>query len=308
MLIQFGAKVGDNIRLGKLTLPVISIKKVPGESAALAVIAPRVYLPMSGLAQTGLLNGGGLARYRVFFQFPPGVDAGKMVAANQPRLDHFRLGVETVETRKRDLGKAIDNQYHFLNLCCLIPLLLSGIGVAGAMHVHVKQKLGTVAVLRCLGGSIGQTFAIYAGQGMALGLIGALAGSALGMAVPAMLPGAMEDFIPFTFQYQTAWLAVGVAAGVGFVLCLLFALLPLLEVRRVPPLAALRRAYESPKARRDPLRWVIGGCLAAGVVAFALGQERDWRIALGFCVGLAVPPLPCWRGRQKPLSSWCEDS
>jgi putative ABC transport system permease protein len=289
LLIQFGAKVGDNIRLGKLTLPVIGVlKKVPGESAAMAVIAPRVYLPMSGLAQTGLLNGGGLARYRVFFQFPPGVDAGKMVAANQARLDHFRLGVETVETHKRDLGRAIDNQYHFLNLCCLIPLLLSGIGVAAAMHVHVKQKLGTVAVLRCLGGSIGQTFAIYAGQGMALGLIGALAGSALGMAVPAMLPGAMEDFIPFTFQYQTAWLAVGVAAGVGFVLCLLFALLPLLEVRRVPPLAALRRAYESTKARRDPLRWVIGGCLAAGVVAFALGQERDWRIALGFCVGLAA--------------------
>jgi putative ABC transport system permease protein len=289
LLIQFGAKVGDKIRLGKLTLPVVgALKKVPGESAALAVVSPRVYLPMSDLAQTGLLNGGGLARYRVFFQFPAGTNVAEKVAAIQPRLDRFRLGVETVETRKRDLGEAIDNQYHFLNLCCLIPLLLSGIGVASAMHVHVKQKLGTVAVLRCLGGSVGQTFAIYMGQGIALGLSGALAGSALGVAVPAMLPGAMKDFIPFSFQYEIAWLAVGRAACVGFGMCLLFALLPLLEVRRVSPLAALRRAYENSKVPRDPLRWLVGGCLAAGVVVFALVQERNWRIGLGFCAGLAA--------------------
>ncbi len=289
LLIQFGAKAGDKIRLGKLTLPVIGVlKKVPGESAALAVIAPRVYLPMSGLAQTGLLTGGGLARYRVFFQFPPGADAGKIVAANQPRLDHFRLGVETVETRKRELGRAMDNLYHFLNLSGLAALLLGGIGVASAIHVHVKQKLGTVAILRCLGGSIGQTFAIYAGQGMALGLLGALGGSALGVAAQAAAAGAVADFIPFTFQFQTSWPAVGRAAGVGFGVCLLFALLPLLEVRRVSPLAALRRAYESPGVRRDPLRWLAGGCLAAGIAAFALGQGRDWRVGLGFCGGLAA--------------------
>ena len=50
LLIQFGAKVGDNIRLGQLTLPVVGeLRKVPGESAALAVVAPRVYLPMEDL-------------------------------------------------------------------------------------------------------------------------------------------------------------------------------------------------------------------------------------------------------------------
>ena len=37
---------------------------------------------------------------------------------------------------------------------------------------------------------------------------------------------------------------------------LLFALLPLLAVRQVAPLAALRLAYEpSPPGRRDPWRW-----------------------------------------------------
>ena len=299
LLIQFGAKVGDKIRLGALAVPIIgALKKVPGESPALALVSPRVYLPMQDLPRTGLLNAGALARYRVFFQFPPNTDTGKIVETNKGQFDRFRFGAETVEDRKQDLGRAMDNFYHFLNLCCLIPLLLSGIGVASAMHVHVKQKLGTVAILRCLGGSVGQTFAIYMGQGIALGLIGSLAGSALGAAVPAMLPAVMTDFIPVTFHYQTAWLAVGRAAGIGFAMCLLFALLPLLEVRRVSPLAALRRAYENTRPRRDPLRWLVGGCLAAGVLVFALGQERDWRAALDSAPGWAWLS-PCWARRQR---------
>jgi len=289
LLIQFGAKVGDKIRLGTLTLPVIGeLKKVPGESAAVAVISPRVYLPMQDLVRTGLLDQGGLVRYRVFFQFPPGTDVEKMVAAIQPRLDHFHFGAETVETRKRDLGQAMDNLYHFLNLTALIALLLGGIGVASAVHVHVQQKLGTVAILRCLGGSISQTFAIYLAQGVALGLMGALCGAALGVMVQTALPRMLADFIPFAFRFQTSWLAIGRAAGMGFCLSFLFSLLPLLTVRRVSPLAALRLAYENAAQRPDPLRWIVGACLAGGIVVFAISQSRDWRVGLGFAAGLAA--------------------
>lgn len=292
LLIQFGAKVGDQIRLGKATLPVVgALRKVPGESAALAVVSPRVYLPMSDLAKTELLKGGGLARYIVFFQLPPGTNITKMVDSIKPRLDRFRLSADTVKTRERDLGNAMDNLYHFLNLSGLVALLLGGIGVASAIHSHVKQKLTTVAVLRCLGGSIGQTFAIYLEQGIALGLIGALGGSALGFAVQAAVPAAVADFIPFSFEFHTSWFAMARAAGVGFVVCLLFALLPLLEIRRISPLGALRHAYESHAGKRDPLRWLVGTGLAAGVVAFALGQGRNWRVGVGFCGGLAVALL-----------------
>jgi putative ABC transport system permease protein len=289
LLIQFGAKVGDKIRLGKLTLPVIGeLKKVPGESAALAVISPRVYLPMRDLDRTGLLGQGGLARYRVFFQFPPDTNVEKIVTAIQPQLDQFRFGVDTVETRKRDLGQAMDNLYHFLSLTGLVALLLGGIGVASAVHVHVKQKLGTVAILRCLGATIAQTFSIYLAQGIALGFLGALCGAALGVLVQTALPRALADFIPFTFAFQTSWLAVGRAAAIGFLLSLLFALLPLLTVRRVSPLAALRLAYEKVKARRDPWRWAVGGCLGASILVLAMSQSRDWRVGLGFAAGLGV--------------------
>ena len=288
LMIQFDAKVGGAVRIGHLTAPIRgALRKVPGESAALALISPRVYLPMNDLTATGLLGKGTLARHTVFFEFPPATDVEKLVKSIQPQLDKFRLSAETVAKRKQELGRAMENLYHFLNLAGLTALLLGGIGVAGAVHTHVRQKLPTAAILRCLGCSVSQTFAVYLAQGIALGVAGAVLGALLGAAIQSALPRALASFIPFDFQFRIAWLAVGRAAAIGFCICLLFALLPLLSIRRVSPLAALRVMLEPAAANRDPLQWLAGGLLLAALFGFGLGTERNWRMALGFAAGLA---------------------
>lgn len=288
LLTQFGAKVGEELRLGKLTTGIAGqLKKVPGESVAFATIAPRVYISMADLPRADLLREGSLARYRVFFKLDPGVNVAQLLTRIKPQLEEFRLSTDTVDERQRELGRSMERMYHFLNLVGFIALLLGGVGVASAIHVHVKEKLGTVAVLRCLGGTVPQTFAVYLAQGMALGLIGALAGAALGLIIQSALPRVLADFIPFTFEFRVSWLAVGKALGLGFAICFLFALMPLLSVRRVSPLAAIRVAFE-PRNARDPLRWLVGLLLAAGIVSFALAQSRDWRIGLGFAGALGV--------------------
>ena len=289
LLAQFDAHVGDEIRLGNLTSHVAArLEKIPGESVALSAIAPRVYFSMDDLPQTGLLREGSLAQYRIFVKFPPDTTTGQVINAYRSQFEKFRLRTDTVESRKRELGRAMDNLYHFLNLVGFIALLLGGVGVASAIHVHVKQKLNTVAVLRCLGASIAQAFSIYLAQGMALGAFGAVVGAALGVAVQMLIPKVLADFIPFSFQFHTSWFAITRAMGLGFAICVLFALLPLLAVRRISPLGAIRVSYETDRAHRDPLRWLAGTVLAGGVLAFAFSQTRDWRIGLGFAAGLGV--------------------
>ncbi len=288
LLQQFEAQAGDEIRLGKLTARVAGrLEKIPGETVALSAVAPRVYISLADVPRTGLLQEASLARYHAYFKFGPDSNVPDLVKRLHPELEKFHFSAETVEERKRELGRSLENLYHFLNLVGFVALLLGGVGVASAVQVHVKQKLGTVAVLRCLGGSIAQTFAIYLAQGMALGLFGALLGGALGVAIQTTLPKVLADFIPFTFHFHTAWLAVGRAMAIGFAVCLLFTLLPLLKVRRVSPLAALRVSFE-PAQGRDPLVWLVGVCLAAGILGFARMQTRDWRIGLGFGLGLGV--------------------
>jgi len=290
LLIQYGAKVGDPIRLGDLTLSIAgSLRKVPGETLALATIAPRVYLPMADLARTGLLRQGSMARYKVYVKLPPTANVKRIVERIQPELNRYRMGHSTVETRKKDLGRSIDDLYNFLNLAGFIALLLGGVGVASAIHVHVKQKIETVAVLRCLGASVSQAFAIYLLQGMALGVIGALAGAGLGLGVQFALPKLVASFLPFPVAFVISWSAVLLAMGQGFVICLLFALLPLLSVRRVSPLAALRSFVEAPAGRRrDPLLWLAVLGLALGIVLFCLLHTQHWYEGIGFAAGLAL--------------------
>jgi putative ABC transport system permease protein len=289
LLRQFGAHVGDPIKIGNFTTRVTGrLEKVPGENVALSAIAPRVYIPMKDLPRTGLLQTGSLAHYAVYFKFSSGTDVPALPDRIRPQLEKFRLGHATVAERERELGRSLDNLYHFLNLAGFIALLLGGVGIASAIHAHIKQKLGTVAVLRCLGGSVTQTFAVYLSQGLMLGLFGAAVGGALGVVIQEALPKVLADFIPFTIQFQTAWLVVARAMIIGLAICLLFATLPLLTVRRVSPLAALRASLEPRRGQRDPLLWLAGIFLAAGIVGFALTQSRNWRIGLEFAAGLGV--------------------
>lgn len=286
LLVQFGVAVGDAVRIGDFTTRVAgALLKVPGESVAFATIAPRVYLRMDDLEATGLLREGSLARYQVFFRLPPGADADALVERHRARLDELRLSAETIGERRQDLGQALENLYHFLNLVGFIALLLGGVGIASAIHVHVRQKLPTVAVLRCLGCPGWQAFAVYLVQAVALGLAGAALGAAAGTAIQHLLPAVVADFVPFEVAVRTSWGAIAEAALTGFLICVLFALLPLAGVRRVPPLAVLRAAFEEGR-RRDAFQWAAGLALAGAVTAFAVAHTERWRDGLGFAAGL----------------------
>jgi putative ABC transport system permease protein len=290
LLTQFGAAVGDPIKVGELTIPIAGmLKRVPGETLAFATFAPRVYIPLTDVGRTQLLQFGSLARYRTYFKFEPGTNVGRLMQEHQAQLRKFRMRHETVQRRTEELGNAVDNAYHFLNLVGFVSLLLGGIGIASAIHVHIKQRLGTVAILRCLGGSVRQTFTIYIIQGMALGLIGAVLGAVIGLGIQRLLPSIVRSFLPFPVAWSISWTVLLQAMVVGFTICLLFTLLPLLSVRRVSPLAALRSVDTIVSSRwKDPLIWLVYLLIAAGTVAFAVLQTRRWSQGLGLALGLAV--------------------
>jgi len=290
LLTQFGAAAGDAIKVGELTTPILgTLKRVPGESLAFATFAPRVYIPLADVGQTQLLQFGSLARYRTYFKFGPGTDVARLMEIHQAQLRKFRMSHETVDKRKEELGNSLDNAYHFLNLVGFVSLLLGGIGIASAIHVHVRQRLGTVAILRCLGGSVRQTFTIYMIQGTTLGLVGAVVGVVIGLGIQSFLPSIVLGFLPFPVAWNVSWAAVLQAMAVGFAICLLFTLLPLLSVRRVSPLTALRSLdTDAPWRWRDPLVWLVYLLIAAGTATFAVSQTRRLNQGLGLALGLAV--------------------
>jgi len=288
LLYQFGLKAGDSVQLGRRTFRVLgALRRVPGDTLVVASLAPRVYLAAGDLPSTGLLQAGSLARYRFHFRFPPGQDIEALVNQWTPEWRSLRLESDTVAERQKDLGDALENLHRFLNLVALTALLLGAVGIASALHAHLQQKLGNAAILRCLGADLPRTFGIYLAQALLLGAFGTATGIALGTVVAAWLPGMVRAFIPFPFTAAFDWTGALVAALTGFGLCSLFALLPLLAVRRVPPLAAIRAAFQPPTGS-DPLRHALAALIALGVTVFAISQTRRWQEGLGFASGLAA--------------------
>ena len=192
----------------------------------------------------------------------------------------------------------MDDLYAFLNLAGLLALLLGGVGVASAIYTHINQKRDTVAVLRCLGASVGQTVAIYLLQGVALGLFGALAGALLGVSIQMLFPRVLADFLPFAVDFHVSWSAVALGMGQGLAICILFTLLPLLSLRRVSPLAALRSFVEGTPLigfrilqrvrRADPLVLFTIVLLVVAIVVFCIAHTRHWREGVGLAAGLGL--------------------
>ncbi len=290
VMLQFEAQVGDRIKLGTLEYQIIGrLKKVPGGTGASAFVGPRVYIPLTSLARTGLIQTGSRLNYRVYFQFPQQAQIEQIVTDIEPHLNAYHLESDTVKERTESLGQVMENLTRFLNLTGFIALLLGGVGVASAIHVYVKHKRNTIAILRCLGGRAEQVFAVYVVQTLVLGLVGAVIGASTGLAIQTVLPTVLQDFLPVRMNFQIAWGAVLQGLSVGFGMTLLFALLPLLSIRHVSPLRLLRMGTDGPvSGRQDPGWWLVVACIVIGLSVFALLHTARWTQGLGFVAALGL--------------------
>jgi len=289
LLRQFGVQVGDSVRIGRTRYPIVGeLQQAPGESSFTSAASPRIYVPRARL-DTSLFGRGSRVEYEVFFKFEEDRDVEQIVSSIQPFLERYDLDVDTVEEEASDWQNGLSDLYRFLSLAGFVALLLGSLGVASAVHVYVQRRLTSIAVLRCLGAKARRTFQIYLAQTGALGLFGAGLGSILGVGLQAFVPRLLTDFLPFQVQFTMSWTAVGLGLAVGVGITLLFALWPLLEVRGVSPLQALR-TEETPSTGgwRDPARWVVAAAIAAGVSGVAVLQAPSWEIGLGYAASVAA--------------------
>ncbi|MDP9003302.1 MAG: ABC transporter permease [Verrucomicrobiota bacterium] len=291
LLLQFHAEVGDPIKIGEKEFVIAgSLRKMPGEASAAGSFAPRVYIPLQDLAQTNLLKPGSLARYRDYVKFPEGTDVTQRIEMLGPQIQRLGLEYDTVAKRKKDLGTGLENLYRFLNLVGFVSLLLGAVGVASAIQAHLQQKTKTGAILRCLGMSSQGTVLVYLLQTAAMGLIGATTGAALGVAMQRIFPQILKTFLPLAIPTAIAWAPIFRGVLIGFVICILFALPPLLRFRRLSPLRVFRADVdvEPASTKRDPIIWLVYALIVAGVVGFAIAQTETIRRGLVFAAALGV--------------------
>jgi putative ABC transport system permease protein len=290
LMMQFGAEVGDSVKIGQVTYRIAGrLVSIPGESAAQGIAGPRVFIPLRTLEATELVQRGSQVRHVRYVHRPDEPDIDAFTKPFEARFDSLKLDLDTVESRKRSLGRTFGNLTSFLNLVGFIALLLGGVGIASSIHVYIKGKVNTVAVLRCLGVQTKQALGIYAVQAAAMGFAGAAAGSLIGVMVQVFLPKVLNEFLPVDITFGVSLPAIGLGMLIGITITALFALQPLVAIRNVSPLLAIRQSFESDAdIPADPLKWVLWGVVGAGILACSLLLADDWRFGVGYFSAILV--------------------
>ena len=297
-LSSLDAAVGDTVVLGEARFPIVgTVVNIPGDVSVRSAFGPRAFIAASRLDDTKLLAFGSRARYEIFLQLPEKADAQRLAERFRSGLSAERVTLRTVEDDQARLTDTLGRLGRFLGLVALVALLLGGLGVASAVHVFVKRKMETIAVLRCLGASARRVMAVYLVQAAGLGLLGSLVGAGLGVGVQLVLPRVLRDLLPVDVVLAPSWRAIVAGVGIGVWATLAFALLPLLGIRDVSPLAVLRRPFESATpVRRDRWRLAAALALVASVVALAVLQAGRLAPGLAFAGGIGSALLVLWLG------------
>ena len=292
LLITLDAKVGDTISVGFGKFQILgTLDNVPGDPGVAAIVGPRVFIPARYMAETGLLGFGSRAEFEALVKLPATAKPATWVAPLRPRLERARVRIRTVTENEMNLTQAIEQLSTFLGLVGLIALLLGGIGVASGVHAFVTRKIDTVAILRCLGATSRQVLLIYLVQAAAMGLVGAAVGAALGVLIQLALPDVIGSLLPVDVSVRLEPVAILAGLAVGVWVALVFALLPLLALRRVSPLQAIRRESDDAVlggAWQDGPRVLTYLALVASVFGLASTRADRWQEAVGMSIGIAV--------------------
>jgi putative ABC transport system permease protein len=195
---------------------------------------------------------------------------------------------EAQETLSAQLGRASD----YLSLAGLAILVLAGVGVWSVTRVFVRQRVGTIAILKCLGSSNARVIGAYAGQSIALGALGSLLGVAVAAGILASLRFALSGGPLADVSVGISPLIAAQGVAVGVLVSMLFSVTPLVGIRDVKAGVVLRGAGMGIATRRFDLVTLLAGAVSlAALLGLSIWQAGSFRVGAVFLGALTATAL-----------------
>ena len=287
LLLRLGVEVGDTIRVGagEFRVAAVSLSE-PDRMTTGFTLGPRVLLTRGAYQRAGLDVPGSRATQRLLLRLPEGTD----LRATRREIGSVfgrRARVSDFTQENRTLSRGLNRATTFLSLVSLIALIVGGLGVAMSIEGHLKQKMDSIAMIKCLGGRSRQLMGIYLVQAVLLGLVGSAIGVALGFGVQFVFPVFLDDFFDVDVQLVVSAAPVVQGLLVGLLTALLFTIPPLLSISRIRPALIFRRDMHETGARRSDWRPYLAYCvIAAGLCGMAVWIGDSFRIGSIFAGSL----------------------
>jgi putative ABC transport system permease protein len=301
LLAQLDVKEGDEVLFGGTKFQIRGvILEEPGNRSGPFSLGSRAVVAYDDLRGAGLLTFGSRARYAILLRVDGESAARSLVEGLRKEFRDRFVNVRWYRATEDDIGEDLQRAEDYLSLVGLAMVVLGGVGVWSVTRVFVHQKLRSIAVLKCLGATSRQVLATYLMQVIVL----ALAGSGLGVLVAAAAIQAIPASLAAALGAASYGLTMSAALqgiAVGLLVSLLFAVVPLLDVRRVKPLLVLRQGTVAgggessagrPWHRRVDWVKVLASLLISVALAGVAGwQAGSWRVGLVITLALAAVGL-----------------
>lgn len=287
-----GAKIGDSVSIGtsKLQLTAL-VTQEPDASMDYFNVAPKVFLNLTDLPATGLVQEGSRVRYRLVIAGDANAIEG-FVAAAKPALARGQR-LETIGESRPEIRSALDRAGRFLGLAALVSVVLAAVAVAMAARQHSERHLSGAAVMRCLGASQRTLVGIHVGELVLLGF----GASVLGVAIAFGLQWLVGDWLARNLSLSipaAGWLPALQGLGVGMIVLLAFGAPPVLALRRVSAMRVLRRDLDG----GEPTAWLVALSGLAGMAALLWWKAGSATLGglmlLGIVATLAALALLAW--------------
>src|SRR5690606_32364769 len=127
------------------------------------------------------------------------------------------------------IGRNLEVAENYLSLVGFVIVIIGGIGVWSVTRVLVRQKIRSVAVLKCLGASGASVFSVSVIQVVGLAIVGSAVGVGLAGIALGSIPASVLAPLGVARVPLSPW-AAAQGAAVGLLVSLLFSVVPLLEI------------------------------------------------------------------------------
>ncbi|UHH08851.1 FtsX-like permease family protein [Luteimonas fraxinea] len=277
-----GASVGDTVFLGDRSFRLTAlVLQEPDASIDYFNVAPKVFLHLSDLEATGLIQPGSRIRYRLVIAGDANaVDGFATVArANIGRGQR----VETIGDARPEVRSSLDRAGRFLGLAALVSVILAAVAVAMAARQHSARHLTSVAVMRCMGAQQRTLVGIHVGELLLLGVIACTLGVVIAFGLQWGIGRWLESLLGLSIPSAGLMPALQ-GYGVGLVVLMAFGAPPVLALRRVPALRVLRRDLGG----FEPSAWLVGGAGFVGLAALLWWKAGSATLGGAMLAGIAA--------------------
>ena len=275
-------QVGDTIELGTSRFELAALVTAEPDAAFdYFDVAPRVFLNLSDLPATGLVQEGSRISHRLVVAGESG-DVEAFVADARAALARGQR-IETIADTRMEVRSSLDRAGRFFGLAALVSVVLAAVAVAMAARRHSERHLSGSAVMRCLGAAQRTLVAIHVGELVLLGLLASLIGVALAFALQWGIGGWLAQRLGLDIP-AASWMPALQGLAVGMLVLLAFGAPPVLALRRVPALRVLRRDLDP----TEPSAWVVVLAGLGGLAALLWWQAGSAQLAGAMLVGLVA--------------------